>query len=38
VLITVDEVVLVKEGGDAVRQSLADPAPREHTRPASRLA
>jgi hypothetical protein len=38
VLITADEVVLVKPGGDAVRQSLADPAPQERAQPASRLA
>jgi hypothetical protein len=38
VLVTVDEVSLVRAGGDAVRQSLADPAPAEPRRPASRGA
>jgi hypothetical protein len=36
VLITVDEVALVRAGGDAVRQSLSDPAPPEPARPATR--
>ena len=38
VLVTVDEVSLVRPGGDAIRQSLADPAPAEPRRPASRGA
>ncbi|MDA8434937.1 MAG: hypothetical protein M0Z98_03000 [Actinomycetales bacterium] len=38
VLVTVDEVSLVRAGGDPVRQSLADPAPAEPRRPASRGA
>ena len=38
VLVTADEVTLVRAGGDAVRQSLADPAPREPAQPASRFA
>lgn len=38
VLITVDEVVLAKEGGDVVRHALADPAPREPSQPATRMA
>jgi hypothetical protein len=38
VLITADEVTVVRAGGDPVRQSLADPAPAEPRRPASRGA
>lgn len=38
VLVTADEVSLVRAGGDTVRQSLADPAPAEPRRPASRGA
>ena len=38
VLITADEVTLVREGGDIVRQSLADPVAPEHNRPVSRGA
>ena len=38
VLITADEVTLVRPGGDAVRHSLADPAPAEQGRPARRRA
>jgi hypothetical protein len=38
VLVTEDEVALVRAGGDPVRQSLADPAPEEPHRPASRTA
>jgi hypothetical protein len=38
VLVTVDEVALVKEGGDIVRQSLADPAPAEPAHPVTRGA
>lgn len=36
VLVTVDEVAMVRSGGDPIRQSLADPAPVEQHRPASR--
>jgi hypothetical protein len=36
VLLTADEVTLVRDGGDVVRQSLSDPAPAEWHRPASR--
>jgi hypothetical protein len=35
VLITADEVTLVRPGGEIVRQSLADPAPAEPSRPAA---
>jgi hypothetical protein len=38
VLVTVDEVAMVRAGGDPVGQSLADPAPAERHRPASRGA
>jgi hypothetical protein len=38
VLVTIDEVAMVRAGGDPVRQSLADPAPAEPLRPASRGA
>jgi hypothetical protein len=38
VLVTVDEVSMVRPGGDIVRASLADPSPREHNRPATRGA
>ena len=38
ILVTADEVTLVRAGGDPVRQSLADPAPQEPRRPASRGA
>jgi hypothetical protein len=38
VLVTADEVTLARAGGDAVRQSLADPAPREPAQPISRFA
>ena len=38
VLVTADEVTLVRAGGDPVRQSLADPAPAEQGRPARRGA
>ena len=38
VLVTADEVTLVREGGDIVRQSLADPVADEHHRPVSRGA
>ena len=38
VLVTPEEVTLAKPGGDVVRQSLADPAPAEPLRPASRWA
>ena len=38
VLVTADEVTMARAGGDAVRQSLADPAPREPAQPVSRLA
>ena len=38
VLVTADEVSLVRAGGDAIGQSLADPAPAEPRRPASRGA
>lgn len=35
ILVTADELALVRPGGDAVRQSLADPAPMEDLRPAA---
>jgi hypothetical protein len=38
VLVTADEVSLVRAGGDAVRQSLSDPAPAEPHQPATRGA
>jgi hypothetical protein len=38
VLVTADEVSLVRAGGDPVGQSLADPAPAEPSRPATRGA
>ena len=38
VLLTADEVVLARAGGNAVAQALADPAPAERTSPATRLA
>ena len=38
VLVTADEVTLVREGGNIVRQSLADPVPDKHHRPISRGA
>jgi hypothetical protein len=38
VLVTADEVTMARAGGDAVRQSLADPAPREPAQPVSRFA
>ena len=38
ILITADEVVLARAGGNAVAQALADPAPAERTYPATRLA
>lgn len=38
VLVTADEVSLVRPGGDPVRQSLADPAPPERHAPVSRGA
>jgi hypothetical protein len=38
VLVTPEEITLAKAGGDVVRQSLADPAPAEPLRPATRWA
>ncbi len=38
VLVTRDEVVLARAGGDAVRQALADPAPPERGRPVEWMA
>ena len=38
VLVTADEVTLARPGGDVVRQSLSDPAPREPAQPISRFA
>ena len=38
VLVTIDEVAMVRAGGDPVGQSLADPAPAEPRRPVSRGA
>lgn len=38
VLVTADEVTLVREGGNIVRQSLADPVTDDQTRPVSRGA
>lgn len=36
ILVTVDEVTLVRAGGNAVAQSLSDPAPAEPSRPVTR--
>ncbi len=38
VLVTADEVTMARPGGDVVRQSLSDPAPREPAQPISRFA
>jgi hypothetical protein len=38
ILVTIDEITLVREGGDIVRQSLADPVADEQNRPVSRGA